>query len=437
MKSRYIALAAGLALALPGVFAIAQTITVPQVQSIGPTDLIQIIPRGQPSAQSQYAIAGLIGNYSETLGGNNPENALVGGDSTTNLWQRATTGASVTTATTYGGPDRWAYWSGTATAMTVSRTTTAGDLPASLTYKSGFKMARTSGQTGVLPVCMLQALTTANSLQFSGQTAEIDFHATPGSNFSAASNVMTAYLVSGTGTDESAAFAAFTVNGGGGGTPGFTGGVATGVAVTLLTGSNNRYSVAIPVPAATTQVAVALCFTPVGTASTNDYIAFSGIQLTRNSALTAAAGTAGVALAPNDTRAKAFARRPQSLENVLQYYYFYKITESTTVIGQRALCAVSTTSLAVCQIKFPVPMRIAPTMTYTSGFALTGSAQTGANVCAITRTSTTLTSAAATNEIVPIDCTSSAAFGAAGTAAQLYDLGTNSSTGIINASAEL
>lgn len=421
------------ALALAGAV-IAQPV-ISQVQSIGPNDLFQDIVGGVPQAQSQYASSALLGNYSASLVGNNPENALIGGDATTNLWQRGTTGASVTTTLAYGGPDRWSYWSGTATAMTVGRDSTAADLPAALTYQYGFKMARTSGQTGVVQMCMMQVLETVNSLQFSGQTAEIDFHATAGANFSAASSAMTAYLISGTGTDQSASTAAFNLNAGGGGSSTWTGQVNTGVSVPITT-SNQRYTVAIPVPAGVTQVAVALCYTPVGTAGTNDYVALSGIQLTRNTALTTVAGTAGVALNANDARSKAFARRPQGLETLLQYRYFYRITESATVIGQRALCAVSTTSLAVCQVKFPVTMRVAPTMTYTSGFALTGSAQTGANVCAVTRTSTTLTGAAATTEIVPIDCTSSAAFGAAGTAAQLYDLGTGSSTGVISANSD-
>jgi hypothetical protein len=117
------ALAIGaLALAAP---ALTQSISVPQVTGINAADLFQVIPNGQPSAQSQYAPATLLGNYSQTLPGNNPENALIGGDATTNLWQRATTGSSVTTTITYGGPDRWAYWSGTSTAMTVSRSSTA------------------------------------------------------------------------------------------------------------------------------------------------------------------------------------------------------------------------------------------------------------------------------------------------------------------------
>jgi hypothetical protein len=45
------------ALAIGG-YAVAQVIPVPQVPALGQTDLVQIIPRGAPSAQSVYAPAG-------------------------------------------------------------------------------------------------------------------------------------------------------------------------------------------------------------------------------------------------------------------------------------------------------------------------------------------------------------------------------------------
>ena len=62
-------LIAGLSLAgLGGGLALAQVVA-PQVTSIGSTDLIQVIPRGQPSAQSQYASAALLGNYVQAEAG--------------------------------------------------------------------------------------------------------------------------------------------------------------------------------------------------------------------------------------------------------------------------------------------------------------------------------------------------------------------------------
>jgi hypothetical protein len=430
MKKSYL-LGAGLALAFAGAV-VAQTISVPQVTSLGSSDLIQIIPGGQPSAQSLYASSTLFGNYGQTLAGNNPENALIGGDATTNLWQRATTGSSVTTTITYGGPDRWAYWSGTNTAMTVSRVSTSGELPA--TYQYGFKMARTAAQTGIVQMCMIQEVESVNSYAFAGQTAEVDFHAFTGATFSAASQNMKVVLISGTGADEGVSKAAFNYNAGGGGSSTWAGQVNTEVTVNLQAVSTlGRYTAAIPVPAGATELAVALCFTPVGTAGASDYITFSGIQLTRNSALTSAAGTAGAALPPNDTRAKAFARRSQAQEAVLQQRYYYSITE-TAAIAPIAPCAAVDTTHTNCLITTPVTMRIAPTLTFTNGFASpTSTTQATLGACSTLSAATTVTSTVAAVNSFLVNCAATT-IPAAGIASFLYS---NNGSGVIKASAEL
>ena len=430
MKARYL-LAALAALAVPAVVA-AQTIAIPQITSIGPNDLFQDVVNGAPQVGNQYASAGLLGNYGVTLTGNNPENALIGGDATTNLWQRATTGSSVTTTVTYGGPDRFAYWSGTSTAMTVSRVSTAAELPAQ--YQYGFKMARTAAQTGVVQMCMLQEVASAESYAFAGNTAEIDFHAYTGANFSAASQNAVVYLISGTSTDEGVAKAAFGLNAGGGGGSGWTGQVSTGVTVSLQgIGVLARYSAAIPVPATATEVAVAICYTPVGTAGASDYITLSGIQLTRNSALTAIAGTAGVALQPNDTRAKAFSRRTSALEAVLQYRFYYQVTE-TAAITPIAPCSAVDTTHTNCLIQFPVAMRATPTVTYATGFASpTSTTQATLGACTALANAVTVTSTVANPLNVLANCTATT-IPAAGVASFLYS---NGGTGAIKASAEL
>lgn len=431
-KKRYAALAllAGFGLSV----AFAQTISVPQVQSIGSSDLFQDIVGGQPSAQSRYAPAALLGNYGATLAGNNPENAIIGGDASTNLFQRATTGSSVTTTLTYGGPDRWAYWSGTNTAMTVSRTTTAADLPASGAYKAAFKMARTAAQTGVVQMCMMQVLESANSGQFAGQTAEVDFHAVAGSTFSAASGNLVVYFISGTGSDEAASTAAFNLNAGGGGSSTWTGQVNTGVTVSLGGASGaGRLSAVAPIPSTATQIAIAICYTPVGTAGANDYVALSGIQLTRNSALTTVAGTAGAALSIDDTRAKAFSRRPAGLEALLQQRYYTQYTE-TAAITPIAPCAAIDTTHTNCYVTFPTTMRTAPTMTYATGFATpTSTTQATLGACTTLASAATVTSTAANAGGVLVNCTATTV-PAAGVASFLYS---NNGTGTIKASAEL
>lgn len=385
-----------------------------------------------PCTVSCFTTSATLANFGQSQPGGNTDNAIIGGDAGTNLFQRGTTGSSVTTTFTYGGPDRWGYWSGTNTAVTVSRTTTAGDLPAGKTFNAGFKMARTNGQTGVVQVCMLQVIESVNSYQFSGQTAELDFHATAGATFTGASSQMQAYLITGTGTDEGAAKAAFGLNAGGGGGSGWTGQANIAVNVTIST-TNNRYTVVGPIPAGTTELAAALCWTPVGTAGANDYIAFSGIQLTRNASLTTVAGTAGAVLAANDTRAKSFARRSQEVETGLQERYYFQLTE-TAAITPVAPCAAIDTTHTNCLIPFPTPMRTAPTMSYANGFATpTSTTQATLGACTTLASAATVASTVANVGAVLVNCTAGTV-PAAGVASFLYS---NNGTGIIRASAEL
>jgi hypothetical protein len=390
------------------------------------------IPLNFPCTVSCYATSSTLSGYTQSLPGGNYDNSLIGGDATTNLFQRATTGSSVTTTLTYGGPDRWAYWSGTATAMTVSRDTTAADLPPSKTFQAAFKMARTSGQTGVLPVCMIQVVEGTESFAYSGLTAEVDFHATAGANFSAANSVMTVNFITGSVVDEGAAKAAFGLNGGGGGGSGWT----TQANVTLnvtISATNTHYTAAAPIPAGTAEIAVALCFTPVGTAGTNDYIALSGIQLTRNSTLTTVAGSAGVVLPANDARAKAFARRGIEDETSRQQRYYYQLTESAA-IAPVAPCAAVDTTHTNCLVQFPVTMRAAPTLSFANGFATpTSTTQATLGNCTTLAAATTVTSTVASTGTALVNCTAGTV-PAAGVASFLYS---NNGTGKIQASAEL
>lgn len=331
------------------------------------------IPLEYPCTVSCYMTSLSVAGLTNSQPSRN--NVLVGGDATTNLFQRGTTGSSVTTTLTYGGPDRWAYWSGTSTAMTVSRDSTAADLPASA-YEYGFKMARTSGQTGVVQVCMAQVVETVNSYQFAGTTAELDFHATAGANFSAASSNMTAYIVSGTGADEGAASLAKGLNGGGGGSAGWTGQANATAAVIPISTTTGRYAALGNIPAAATEVGVALCFTPVGTAGTNDYIAFAGIQLVRNNALASKVSTT-VGYNCTTINCTGFDRRPQAIETALQYRYYYQITDNVANTVPITLCQATTTSAVVCPIQFPVPMRAAPTATASATTAFGDTATAG------------------------------------------------------------
>jgi hypothetical protein len=429
-----------IALGLLGVgLAVAQTPYVPQVQSIGPTDLFQDVVGGNPQAASYYAPANMLANYAMGQPGNNPENALIGGDASTNLFDYGTTGSSVTTTVTYGGPDRWAYWSGASTAMTVSRDSTAGDLPTGAKY--AFKMARTSGQTGVVQVCKMQEVESVNSYQFAGQTAELDFHAVTGANFSPTNGNIQAYIITGTGTDDGvagSASGAYGLNGGGGGSVGWAGQVNWAATIAAGVSSSGRYSIVAPIPVGTTEIGVAICFTPTGTAGTNDYVALSLIQLVRNSALTPlvaanASGTA-TALAVNDTRAKAFSRRTQALETTLQerYYWIWNETVSSTA-NSPFICTAQSSTVAVCTAVAHTPFRTAPTITCTVGTLKRMVAGTDTTVSACAAAATTNGVSGVDNVTITATVASGDTAGFSGTLMS----GNSTGGGKVTASAEL
>ena len=416
IRSLLLGLAAVAALLVP-IAVNAQAITLPQIQKIGPTDLFQDIVGGVPNAQSQYASSLGLGGF--FLSQATKLNALIGGDAEMNLFQRGTTGASVTGTITYGGPDRWAYWSGTNTAMTVSKDTTAADLPANA-YAAGFKMARTSGQTGVVPVCMTQEVETVNSVMFQGTTAELDFYATAGSNFSAASNALTAYIVTGTGTDQGVSTMAFAFNAGGGGSSTWTGQATTVADTATISTTPTRFAAVGVIPAGTTEMAVIFCYTPVGTAGTNDYVALSGIQLTRNASLSSIAAST-TAMDCSTISCSSFDRRLYGLEALMQYRYYYRIVDAAANTVPVTLCQATTTAAVVCPIQFPVPMRAAPTATASATTAFSDTATAGAPT-ACTAFAVVASSTSATNG--KVTCTAGATTTAGGSS-QLVGAATN------------
>lgn len=377
-------------------------------------------------------------NQLTQFGGSQPTrvNYLIGGDSGTNLWQRGTTGSSVTTTATFGGPDRWAYWSGTNTAMTVSQSNTASQLPAA--YQQTFRMQRTAAQTGVVQMCMAQEIESQLAFSLQGQTVELDWHAGVGANFSAANVQMTAYVIYGTSTDEGMSKLAFGLNGGGGGASAWTGQTNATAAVTNLgaVSTLGRYSAVATIPTTAKEVAVALCYTPTGTAGTTDALYFSGIQLVRNAQL---AGNVSATLGyscdnTNNTQLQcsAFDRRNNEVEALLQYRYYFQVTEGAAA-ADRGLCRSRSVTTCSWDVKFPVPMRVAPTVTYANGFAVETTVAGGTlNNCTLANDTTVATAAASVTDAYAL-CTATTV-PAAGTVDQVYD---NGGTGAVKATAEM
>jgi len=316
---------------------------------------------GANPASESISTSQLAGYLAGQPGFSSFRNTIIGGDASTNLFQRGTTGASVTTTIAYGGPDRWFYWSGTGTAMTVSQDQTAADFP-STGYTAAFKMARTSGQTGVIPVCMGQVVESANTVPMQGSSVEVDFHVTAGANFSPTNSILNVYVITGTGTDEGSTKVAFGLNGGGSGSSGWTGQANAVSAAIPVPAFSARYTAVGLIPATANEVALVFCFTPTGTAGTNDYVALTGIQLTRNLALAGFIGQSGLS---SSFAASTFERRPQGIETLLQQRYTYSVLEGTitagSAIGGVGMAPTATTCLV--NVPFPVQMRIAPSYT--------------------------------------------------------------------------
>ena len=317
------------------------------------------LTQGVQPQTAGYTSNALVGYVESAINGYG--NYLIGGDATTNLFQRATTGASETTTFAYGGPDRWAYWSGTLTAMTVSRDATAADLPTATLY--GFKMQRTAAQTGVVQMCMAQEVESVNVYGLQSKTVELDFDAFTGANFSPASPFnMTAYIVTGTGTDEGMQKFAWGLNAGGGGSVGWAGQANATAAVIPLGGVSTlgRYMAVANIPATATELGVALCYTPVGTAGTTDAITFANIQLLRSTQnVSLVSATVGYNAATNP--AAAFQRRPAAVEATLQQRYFYQINEPA---ASKAVGNGNYQTATICDVQIPLPttMRVAPTL---------------------------------------------------------------------------
>lgn len=292
----------------------------------------------------------LAGYSFAQVGSGGWRNGLVGGDFGTNLWQRGTTSANITASLLYGA-DRWWGLSGTGTQFNQIKETAATDI--TVGYAASNRVQRTASQTGILPVCVGQVLTSANSTRFQGKLTEFSFHALAGANFSAANSQVTATIATGTGADDSAANFS---------TGSWAGYAAVNGTITVGT-AWDRFSVVATVPNAATQIGVKICYTPVGTAGTNDWFEFTGAQLDVNPA-------ADAKVASNDGLAyniASFERRPQTVESMLQYAYFWRLAEPASAAALPATCQAVGATSNICNVFMPVTMRATiPTIAITT-----------------------------------------------------------------------
>ena len=248
------------------------------------------------------------------------------------VWQRGTTGAGSTTAFV---ADRWNAYRGVA-GSTYSRQVT-GDTTNLPFIQYCQRVQRDSGNTSTSALFTFQNFESINSIPLAGKAVVFSFYARAGANFSAASNLLTAQVVSGTGTDQSL----------GGG---YTGQANVVSQTPTLTTTWQRFTYTGTVATTATQVGILFSYTPVGTAGTNDYFEITGVQLE-------VANTASP-YAPNTSTYQA------ELAACQRYYYRIQNGQAYSVFG-----AGAGSSATVIRVAIPThtTMRVYPSAVDYSG----------------------------------------------------------------------
>jgi hypothetical protein len=250
------------------------------------------------------------------------KNKIINGD--LGVWQRGTsftgTGAVQNTA------DRWQGFNAATTTISRQLTSDTTNLPG-IQYCS--RVQRNTSSTSGFFVFFAQSFETVNSIPYAGKVVTLSFYARRGANFSSASNLLLAEVITGTGTDQNVL-------------SGFTGSAASVTGSASLTTTWQRFSYTGTIPATATQIGINFSYIPTGTAGAADFYEITGVQLEAGSTATAfqtATGTIQGELAACQR-------------------YFEMITGGGGVIGQ----AANTTAINIVAM-YKVTKRVAPTLT--------------------------------------------------------------------------
>jgi hypothetical protein len=312
-------------------------------------------------------------------------------NSAMNVWQRGTTSAS--TANIYTA-DRWQK--GAATSFTVSRQAT-GDTTNLPNIQYCARVQRTAGSAVGSINDFGQTLETIDAIKYAGQTITFSYYARRGANYSATSNYLSAYLSTGTGTDQSIM-------------TGLTGQAYPITSNATLTTTWQRFQNTVTLSGSITEIALYFFSTPTGTAGAADYYEITGIQLELGSVATAYTPMNGTIQG--------------ELAACQRYYYL----QSSGTSFSFASGFYYNASYLQGVISFPVTMRTEPTLVSTTGtdyynFARNGGTDTY-NSLTILRPSKTTASVTNTTEV-------------SGTAGQAGEMFTNNASASIAFSAEL
>ena len=279
---------------------------------------------GETLVADSSASTGLRYQASSSAG----KNLIVNGGM--DIWQRGTSFSVAASAGITYTTDRWCLNTGANQAMTISRQATndTTNLP-NIQYCTRFQ--RNSGQTGTGGLFFSSSIESANAIRYAGQTVTFSFYARAGANYSAASSILQALIYSGTGTDQNLL-------------SGFTGSATPINQNATLTTTWQRFSYSATISSSATELATAFYFTPVGTASTNDYYEITGVQLELGSVATA------------------FSRAGATIQGELaacQRYYYRQNAQGTYNYFASGFADQTTTALI--PLTLPSTMRSTPT----------------------------------------------------------------------------
>ena len=250
------------------------------------------------------------------------------------------TSAPTTGITTAGGVaytiDRWVSWavSGTGSMQTSQQVT--GDTTNLPFVRYCARVQRTAANTSTSSLVLGQALENTDSARFIGQTVVFSFYARKGTNYSSASNGLTALVQTGTGTDQS-----------------YWNMTGTSAAINTtftLTSTWQRFQGTATLSASGTQVGFSFAYNGVGTAGAADYFEVTGVQLELGSIATPYAKMGGGTI--------------QGELAACQRYYYQVATGNTQPLG--AAWTDSTTQGQI-MIPFPVTMRTSPSLVQVAG----------------------------------------------------------------------
>jgi hypothetical protein len=180
------------------------------------------------------------------------------------IWQRGVGPVGGAGSVTTGFlADRWQCYRSAYVANSGIQQVSSIGLPG---FQYALRYTRNAGDTLTNSMFIGQSIETRNSIQMANNTVTLSLYVRKGATFSASGGLISAYFVSGTGTDQNIS-------------SGFTGSVVVAGTDIATTTTWTRYTVTGTLPSNSTQVAVVFAWSPTGRAGATDYIEITGVQL--------------------------------------------------------------------------------------------------------------------------------------------------------------